>query len=207
MVAGAAHRDRGITDQEQARYLAACPPLLLDVATLLADTGMRPDECLGQRWENVAWVNGRSESIRIEHGKTLSARRTLPMTPRVRALLENRWLEAGQPDSGWVFPCATRSGHCEPSSIRKQHRAALTASKVRPFVLYSFRHSLATRGASAVWDSWTMTRIMGWSNVSISKVYVHPSDATVLSAMNMLPGHKTDAKPEAEISPLTGAVN
>jgi len=29
------------------------------VATVLRDTGMRPEECYRLRWEYVTWVNGR----------------------------------------------------------------------------------------------------------------------------------------------------
>ena len=86
------------------RYLAAASPLLADVASVLADTGLRPDECYQLRWENVTWVNGRNGSLLITHGKTAAARRALPMTPRVRAVLESRWNAAGKPSEGWAWP-------------------------------------------------------------------------------------------------------
>src|SRR5438093_8422943 len=44
-------------------------------------------ECFRQRWENVTWVNGRFGTLLVTHGKTKAARRVLPMTPRVRAIL------------------------------------------------------------------------------------------------------------------------
>lgn len=73
------------------------------------------------------------------------------MTPRVRTVLESRWEAAGKAEEGWAWPAQTRSGHVEPSTLRKQHAKvfvtiAQEAAKrdqkpVRPFVLYSLRHT------------------------------------------------------------------
>jgi len=69
-----------VTPDEELRYLAAASALLADVATVLADTGMRPDECYRLRWEEITWANGRNGSLLVTHGKTTAARRVLPMT-------------------------------------------------------------------------------------------------------------------------------
>jgi len=58
-------------------------------------------------------------------------------------------------------------------------------SKVRTFVLYSTRHTFATRLAPYV-DPWTLCRVMGWSDVKIAMRYVHPSEAHVLAAIEGL---------------------
>jgi len=46
------------------------------------------------------------------------------MTPRVRAVVEARWNFLERPQEGWIWPAPTRSGHVEPSSIRKHHAKA-----------------------------------------------------------------------------------
>lgn len=117
-------RDRVITPVEEAKYLSAATEPLASVALTLVDSGMRPEECFRLNWENVTWTNGRHGSFKVTHGKTAAARRILPMTPRVRAVLEARHKEAGKPDEGWIWPAATRSGHIEPSSIRDHHEQA-----------------------------------------------------------------------------------
>jgi hypothetical protein len=71
----------------------------------------------------------------VTDGKTATARRVLPMTPRVRSIPESRWEAAGRPLDGYVWPAPSQSGHLEPSSVKKQHAKALRLSKVRPFVL------------------------------------------------------------------------
>jgi integrase len=61
---------------------------------------------------------------------------------------------------------------------------------IRPFVLYSLRHTFLTRLGESGCDAWTLARIAGHSNVSMSSRYVHPSEDAVLGAMARLGGHK-----------------
>jgi len=79
----------------------------------------------------------------------------------------------------------------EPNSIYGQHLNALRDSKVRPFVLYSLRHTFLTRLGESGCDSWTLARIAGHSSVAISARYVHPSDDKVLEAISRLGGHNS----------------
>src|SRR5262249_3998265 len=111
-----------------------------------------------------------------------------PMTPQVRATLQARRHAQGCPAEGWVFAAPTRSGHIEGFSLLKQHRRALSVSGVRPFVLYSIRHTFLTRLGASGCDAWTLARIAGHSSViAISSRYVHPQQDAVLLAMKSSP--------------------
>jgi integrase len=100
------------------------PRLLADVARILLDCALRPEERFRLKPENV--TEGKLE---IHFGKTDNARRRIPMTPNVRAILEMRLTTAaGGP---WVFPASTRSGHIEPSSLKKQHANQAPVRPVR----------------------------------------------------------------------------
>src|SRR5262249_28556478 len=145
MLPGERHRERVVCAEEEGKYLAAAREPLASVGSILVDSGMRPEECYRLRWEAITWSNGRNGTMLITHGKTRAARRVIPMTPRVRFILEKRWKQAGQPLEGWIWAAPTQSGHIEPSSLKKQHRRALRLAGVRPFVLYSLRHTFLTR--------------------------------------------------------------
>ena len=121
LLPGGRHREHVVSRDEEAKYLAAAPDALAHVSTVLVDTGLRPEECFRLRWEAITWSNGRYGTFLVTHGKTAAARRVLPMTPRVRTILEDRWEKAGKPLEGWVWPAQTRSGHLESSSLKKQH--------------------------------------------------------------------------------------
>jgi integrase len=207
MLSGECHREFVLSPLEEARYIAAAPEPLASVAAVLADTGMRPEECYRLRWEAIAWLNGRNGTLLVTHGKTAAARRLLPMSPRVRFILEARWVAASKPLEGWVWPAPTQSGHMESSSLKKQHLKALKASRVRCFVLYSLRHTFLTRLGESGCDAWTLARIAGHNSVAISSRYVHPSHDAVLTAVERLGGHNSGHNkdlqfPQVEIAKL-----
>lgn len=200
ILSGESRRERVISPDEEARYLAAVSEPLASIASILADTGMRPEECFRLRWDDLTWVNGRNGVLLVTRGKTASARRVILMTPRVRLVLELRWEAAGKPEEGWVWPAGTRSGHVEPSSLRKHHAKAFEtmadgATKrnekpTRPFVLYSLRHTFLTRLGQSGCDVWTLARIAGHASIGVSSRYVHPSEEAVLDAISRMGGHK-----------------
>ncbi len=200
LLPGEKHRERVVSPEEEARYLAAAHEPLASIAAILCDTGLRPEECFRLRWEALTWTNGRHGTLLIKHGKTTAARRVLPMTPRVRDILQACWERSGKPVEGWVWTAPTKSGHMESSSLKRQHRQtferlATEAIKnnqkpVREFVLYSLRHTFLTRLGESGCDVWTLARIAGHSNIRTSARYVHPSEDAVLVAMSRLGGHK-----------------
>ena len=128
MVPGEKHRERVLTADEETVYFAGAksdsmdqhldPTLLADAATILLDCGLRPEECFRLRPENVG--NG---VVEIHFGKTDNARRRVPMTARVQAIVEMRLAKTN--GSEWLFPAQTKSGHIEPSSLKKQHARAI----------------------------------------------------------------------------------
>jgi integrase len=152
------------------------------------------------RWESITWSNGRYGTFLVTHGKTASARRVLPMTPRVRHVLESRWDGTGKPVEGWIWPAPTRSGHVESSSLKKQHSGTFKllaaeaknggSKPVRRFVLYSLRHTFLTRLGESGCDAWTLARIAGHSSIAMSTRYVHPSEEAVFTALEKLGGHR-----------------
>ncbi len=81
-------------------------------------------------------------------------------------------------------------GHINHSTLKKSHARALKMSGVRPFVLYSLRHSFATRIAPHV-DAWTLCKIMGWASLSVAMRYIHPSNERVLEAISVMGGHNS----------------
>jgi len=101
---------------EDARYLAVTPEPLASIATILIDSGLRPEECFRLRWENVRLLSGQNGALLITHGKKAAARRVVLMTPRVRAIFEARRDTAGKPGEDSVFPrseSALRPRDCE----------------------------------------------------------------------------------------------
>jgi integrase len=128
-LAGENHRERVLTQAEEAKYLAAASEPLASIATVLLDTALRPEECYRLEWPHLR-LYGDRPALRVMQGKTSAARRIVPLLPRARAVLEMLWENAGRPREGFVFPAPTKQGHVWHDSIRVQHRNALNLSKV-----------------------------------------------------------------------------
>jgi integrase len=196
MAGNEVRRERVVSDEDFSRYLSCAAPLLADVVTILNETGLRPDECHRLEWRDI---DLRHNCLFVRIGKTKAARRRLPLTPSVRSVLETRWQLADRPEDGFVFASATKSGHIDHSSCKKQHAAALRESRVRPFVIYSLRHTFATRISAHV-DAFTLCKILGWASISIAMTYIHPDDRKVLEVFS---GHKFGHMPNERL--LDGA--
>ncbi len=173
-------RERVITHEEEQQYLQAAEQPLRDIATLIVDCGLRPGECFGLRVEDVRFATG---TVHIQKGKTKYARRALPMTARVREVLQVRvGLKKG---TDWLFPAETASGHLE--TVKKQHEKAIVRAKIEePFVPYCFRHTYGTRLGECGADAFTIQKLMGHSSVLISQRYVHPSPEQATNAVKRL---------------------
>ncbi len=193
-------RDRVVSQEEEKKYLAVAPEPLASIVTVLFDTGLRTDECFRLRWEAISWMNGQHGTLAVTHGKSSAARRVLPMTPRVRMVLENRWLAARKPDIGYVWPGETTTGYIHDEKVRRAHLKVVEAAKVRHFVLHSLRHTFLTRLGEAGVDAWTLARIAGHSSIKLSMLYVHSSATNMSEAISRLGGHKTGHSGSEQLS-------
>src|SRR5882724_960493 len=65
--------------------------------------------------------------------RTNAVRRILPMTPRVRTALENRWTGGGKPETGFVWPGQTGTGYIHDETLQRAHLKTVQATKMCHF--------------------------------------------------------------------------
>lgn len=173
---GEHQRDRVLTAKESEEYLKACPQPWKDCATIILDEGFRPGEVFVLRWPHILLNGNGTGLIQIVAGKSKAARRVLPMTPRVYALLRARYEADGRPDDGWVFPSGTDpAAHINDGLTKGQHKKALEDSGVTAFVPYVLRHTALTHfGEAAKNNIFAVAQIAGHSSLTMTKRYVHP---------------------------------
>ena len=128
--------------------------LLGDVATILLDCGLRPEECFRLRPQNVA-----DGMLEIHYGKTDNARRRIPMTPRVKsnpryAPVKGKWQRMGLPgpDEERTYRTINFEKAAPEGPLAEGTRILREESKnedveVTPFELYTLRHTCLTRWA------------------------------------------------------------
>jgi integrase len=185
-------RERLIAPWEESLLLECATPALRDILIIMLDNGLRPNEVVRLRWEDIGWEQ---TSILIRSGKTLAASRYVPLTERMRVMLEARRRrndradrKANRMDSPWVFPAPTSpSGHMGSNQSRawglvmdrvaEKLRAQGEPMLAPGLVLYSARHTFATQFLRNGGDVGQLTRLMGHTNMKTTLRYLHMIDA------------------------------
>ncbi len=201
MAKGERQRERVLTDKEANSYLNACPRPWKDVAAIMLGTAMRPSEVFALRWENVLLGDSKG-LLQITDGKSRASKRMLPLVPVALDALSARKNEQGKPETGWIFPADTKSGHLEGGSAKNYHATALKESKVTKFSPYCLRHTALTNLAAAGCDAFTLARIAGHSTITITQRYCHPQADSIERAFAKL----TESK-GPEQTPIFGLRN
>jgi integrase len=170
---------RVLSFTEQHNYLAKATPVLRDVATMILETGMRPEEVYTLRPENVDLVKG---NLQVPHGKTAAARRLLRLTTPAREVLTRRMSATESP---YMFPCEGDATRPIPK-VNNAHDRAVRDSKVASFRLYDLRHTWATRAAMSGIDLVTLAAMLGHSRIQMVLRYAHPTQEHQSNAMEQL---------------------
>ena len=139
------------------RSLLAASQPLQDIACLMVETGMRPEEVYRIRRENVHLEQG---YLFNPYGKTKAARRKVWLNDTALGVLSRR-LEKVEGD--YLFP-GLFPGRVEGKPIVKvnaAHTATRNRCGVAPFTLYSLRHTWATRAAESGVDLVTLAAMLG----------------------------------------------
>ena len=187
---------------EEARYLTGASGNLRDAAILAVDTGIRPNsELFPLAWADVD-LTARPESphgiIHVRQGKTASAQRSVPLTPRAAEVLNRRNKEAAaiQRKSAFVFPGTGNSGHI--ISLQHPHDGAIADAKLDPFEFYCWRHTFGTRAAQSGMDRFTLARLMGHSSPAVAaRYYVHITETHVAAGFGKFVEYQTRNVAEA----------
>jgi integrase len=189
---GGKGRERVITFAEEIRYISKASATVKDLAILAADTGMRPNsELFTLEWSNVH-LECSSEApqgfIHVPQGKTDSATRNIPLTPRIREiLLSRRELLVGPKnakrrcgDLRFVFPGAGNSGHLV--TVQHAHVKTMCDAGLTPFEFYCWRHTFGTRCAESGMDKFALARLMGHSSPRVAeRYYIHVTEPHVMT--------------------------
>jgi integrase len=235
LLSGERTREFVLSRHQETIYLGTCPQPLHDIAVLMLETGLRIGETLRLEWADLMLqpVNGaRFPFVRVREGKSLNARRIVPLTDRAAAMLRDRRIDQeieaakrkaeGREAPALSFVFASRDG--KPylgTSINHLHRD-VCAPKVdgkrkaifpADFVLHSLRHTMLTRLGESGVDAFTIMRIAGHSSITVSQRYIHPTPEAVERAFERLqlsaarPENQPKRLPPATISAtLAGAV-
>ncbi len=155
------------TEEQLYFHFAAANRDLHDLARLMLNQGMRPDEVLGLQKSDLDLENGQ---LHIQKGKSKAARRILDLTTESRDILARRL----PGPSIWLFASSRRPGDERLVKLNTGHDGVCERAELH-FVLYDFRHTFATRMAQEGIDLATLAAILGHESIRMVQKYVHPT--------------------------------
>ena len=184
----ATKRDRVIKDEDLARFLEVSDRTKYKAYfRLLATTGLRPSEGLGIQAkdleEDVLHIRRAVTRMDFFDLKTSTARRDVPLTPQLRALLYAQMRATRfQSKEGWLFPSS--GGLPDMAAVESCFKRCLTATTVYKrgghnhlkklsvitppvrFFLYDFRHTFATKMAEKGMAAKMLQNLMGHEDIA-----------------------------------------
>lgn len=185
-------RVRFLSKEDRDRLIAAYAPRVQPIITMLAFHGPRLQTALQMQW-GVDGIDLTRESIRLNHSKT-AVIQSVPIHPRVKALLLPIWEERGRPLKGHVF--LNRFG--EPyqdtrkakipggNPIRRQHATACKRTEIEDFTIHDWRHHWASHCVMAGIDLITIMNMGGWKSLRMVQRYSSVSIDHMREAINKL---------------------
>jgi len=200
-------RERILGFDEERRYLAVATQPLRDVATLILEMGLRPEEVCSIRRSDVHFFAS-IPFLHVPSGKTKNAVRMVPLTAKAREVLTARVSKAR---GEYIFPL--RRGRASLTNPLKDgldwsrpmielhpaHYEALDKSKIVPrFQVYDLRHTYGTRAIEGGTDPLTLMRLMGHADLKTTSRYVHLSNRHLAEAQKRIEEYRA-AREIAEV--------
>ncbi len=189
------------TDNRRVRFLSRLEAALLldalrersadahDMALLSLLTGMRAGECASLSWADVNFEDG---TIFVKDTKNTKNRHAY-LTSEVRGMLERR-LNDGRSDSPLVFP-SLKGGELNHASRRPFSQAVAriglndgVSDRRQKVVFHSMRHSFASWLVQRGHPLYTVSQLMGHSNLKMTERYAHLAPDTLRAASLRLDG-------------------
>lgn len=184
-----------VTTEEERDYFQHASDPLNDIAGLILETGMRPEEVYGMRFYDVQLKEGFYFNA---EGKTPSARRRIPLTRHAQEIIIKL---REQVEGVYLFPGRVAGKHVV--KVNAAHTATIRRAKLPAFRLYDFRHTFATRFVEAGGDLVTLAQILGHSDLRMVMIYSHPTDPHKIKSIKKLEMYNYDRRKQATEQPST----
>ncbi len=169
-------KERILTDEEEARLLAAASDDLRPVLVTLLNTGGRRMEVLSLRWRDIDLERGTVLFTKTKAGKN----RMVPVNEPLHEVLSGfNPKKAGE----FVFPGDEGE---RLNGVRRSFEKACRGAGLEGLRLHDLRHTFATRLIRRGVDIITVQALLGHSSVTVTQRYTHTGEDAKREAVRRL---------------------
>ncbi|MFC1522918.1 tyrosine-type recombinase/integrase [Elusimicrobiota bacterium] len=151
-------RLRFLTKEEITRLLSVCPEKLSPVVITALMTGMRKQEILDLRWENIDLRQGVAYVLKSKSGRS----REIPIASKLKQLL----LFLNPKTEGFVFEISYKN-------VRDYFNTAVKMAGIRNFRFHDLRHTFASHFIMKTSDLPALQKILGHASPQMTQRYAH----------------------------------
>ena len=159
-------RLRYLTKEEINKLLSVCDKYLYPIVFTALNTGMRKEEILSLRWNNVDLRNG---YIYVEISKNGESR-TIPMNDTLLSLFRKLFTER-RIDTDYVFVNPLTGTRL--TDIKRSFHTALKKAGIKDFRFHDLRHTFASHLVMSGVDLTTVKELLGHKDIKMTLRYSH----------------------------------
>ena len=166
----------------------------------MLDSGLRNGEVIRMRWETINWEGAFYFNPR---GKTRKARRPVPLSERVIALLRTIQLEQLDTRESWVFPSKkSRLGYIGLSGLEQAFRNVARRLEIPDALkLYCARHTFGTVAMAETRNPGPVKEVMGHESLTTTMGYLHPDTDQIKIVIDRLNQEKNVMEQQPQKQP------
>lgn len=170
-------REISLSDEEMRRLVEAADPEIKPVLIIALSTGMRRNEILDLKWQNVHF---KEKYIFIEYSKSGKTRR-VPMNDLIVETLKNV-----PKVSEFVFYSPKIRAKISISTVRTAFLKACEKAKIKGLRFHDLRHCAASAMVRKGIDLVTVSKILGHSSIIMTMRYAHSTPENMRLAVDSL---------------------
>lgn len=153
-----------------------------EVVEVAVQTGIRRGKLLSLGWVHISFEDGGWITV---SGAKADSDRQVPMTNRVREILERRYACRGK--CLWVFPNSTGKNHINPNNwYNRVWKPALKEAGIEGLTIHDLRRTFASRMASAGQGGRHLSGILGHKSSKTTDRYAHLDPEAYRAAIQVL---------------------
>lgn len=183
-------RVRFLTEQEIKRLYEASKSRVSQFLTVALNTGMRRSNLVNLCWEDIDFKNRVIHVLKTKSGKAYE----VPINNQLFELLRDL-AKTNPTPTGPVL---------DTTNLRRDFRTALRKASIKNCTIHDIRHSFASHLAMKGIDIYTISQLLGHSDIKMTQRYAHLAPNHKKIAVNMInftPIPKQNPKEEVKSEP------